>query len=125
MHTTALESCRIHHNGNFEGEIVITNMDSTSDWIEPKVAIKYTVRKLVNFQRRLEKYFMEARSAKSKVSLRGQKEDGYGKRITILEKDIEDFLAIRLMSKIEEKLEKGDFPYSSIVKIAEEMGIKE
>jgi len=126
MHTTALKSCRIHHHGDYDGYVFITNMDSTSDWIEPKATIKYTVRKLVNFQRRLEKiYFMEAWPGKGEVILKGLKEDGYDKKITILAKDIEDFLAIRLMDKIEEKLEDRNISYSGIVKIAQELGIKE
>ena len=113
MHTSAFESCRIHHDGDFENEIIITNMDSTSKAIGIPSDIKITVRELVNFQRRLEK------SPGVTVSIRGLKDH----EITILQKDIENFLAIRLISKIEEKI--NNVSYATLVHIARELGIEE
>ena len=133
MHTSAFKSCRIHHDGDYENEIIITNMDSTSEAIGTPSDIRFTVRKLINFQRNLERSnFKEncewitgkrARPNNYTVTIKGLKGSDCGKEITILQKDIEDFLALRLMSKIEEKLEGA--PYSSVVKIAQELRIKE
>lgn len=126
MHTTALDSCRIHHNGDFGGEIIITNSDSTSKPVGPLRTIKFTVRKLVNLQRRLERSsHMEVFAHHGKVTLKGNPNPEYDEELTILQKDVEDFLAIRLMDKIEEKMGSTSISYETITYIARGLGIKE
>lgn len=49
MHTSAYMSCRIHHNGGFDGNIYITNKDSTSKPVGEKAEISYTTEKLIDF----------------------------------------------------------------------------
>jgi hypothetical protein len=123
MHTTALESCRIHHNGDYEGEIIITNKDSTSKAIGTICTIKYITQELVGLQRRLEfSYHDQIRPLNGQVTLKGIDPE-YGKEITVLQKDVETFLAIRLVSKIVEKVEQAS--YESLGKIAQELEIKE
>lgn len=124
MHTTALDSCRIHHGGDFEGDVIITNTDSTSKPIGPLATINFTVRKLINLQRKLEVLNHNAiSSTQASVCLKNRKtEEEFGNpEIRVLESDVKSFLALRLMSKIEDKL--GKAPYESLLKIARDLGV--
>jgi hypothetical protein len=103
MHTTELKSCRIHHNGDYSGEIHITNEDSTSKSIGPKSTVTTTFKKLVDI------YIGWARKTDSKrrniIIVGEQLLPGDSPNITILKKDLYDFMSIVLMRRIISKVE--------------------
>jgi hypothetical protein len=47
MHTSAFKTCRIHHNGDYDGDNIITNEDSTSKPIGTKVSVKIDFKDIV------------------------------------------------------------------------------
>jgi hypothetical protein len=102
MHTSAYESCRIHHNGDYWGDIYITNKDSTSKPVREKAEIRYTAEKLVSF-------FLVKREEKCcSVVLNNIDTDPEDKEIVVLFSDIEMFYQDILIDGIKEKIDQLD-----------------
>lgn len=118
MHTSALKSCRIHHNSGYEGIIYITNEDSTSIPIDQFASIQFTYHKLVNC------YKHNMGSNNTSVTIRGKNENAGTKfaTITILLKDIETLIQSALLDKIENKLSEATF--NNTLTIANMLNIK-
>jgi hypothetical protein len=119
MHTSAFDSCRIHHNGGYDGDIFITNKDSTSKPVGELSDIKFTCEKLINFYHCLSPV---EREKGRKVTIIGDKEENYGDKITILAEDIESFMACRLIDIIQEKI--NSLESKEIFELAQAMGIQ-
>lgn len=62
MHTTELETCRIHHNGGYDGNVIITNLDSTSRVVDEgcKGELKIDVNDLIKFVADIKRQQIEA-----------------------------------------------------------------
>ena len=116
MHTSAFKSCRIHHNSGYEGDIYITNEDSTSIPIGEKATVKFTYRKLVNF------YSINTGVNKTLI-IKGLKEDkDKPSSITILSADVRDLITESLIQKISDRI--NNLNYVQVTIVANVLGIK-
>ncbi len=116
MHTSAFHSCRIHHNGGYDGNIYITNEDSTSKAIGKKATIKFTCQKLINLYKKVKD--------QEKVTIKSIPGESDNEEITILVVDIDNFIICRLIDKIREKFDDDKTSNETIRKIAGILGIK-
>jgi hypothetical protein len=92
MHTSVFESCRIHYNG----DVILTNEDSTSKSISDKSTIEIPIEQL-------EAAYNISDFGVSQITIFDTK-DKNNKSITVLKKDVESFLKYRLLDKITNKL---------------------
>ena len=100
MHTSAYISCRIHHNGGYDGDIYITNKDSTSRPVSEKAEIVYSDEHLISFFKAHRKFKPE------KIFLTNIKPEGKDdKRIEVLFSDIEAYVEDVLKDKIQNKMD--------------------
>jgi hypothetical protein len=117
MHTSAYKSCRIHHNGDFDGDIYITNKDSTSKPVGEKAEIEYTTEKLIAF-------FQAHRESKlKKVVLSNLNPEGEELKedeqlIEILFSDIEAYYEDVMIDKIHEGMNDMDCSLDKLEKIS-------
>jgi hypothetical protein len=117
MHTSAYESCRIHHNGDFDGDIYITNKDSTSKPVGEKAEIAYTTEKLIAF-------FQAHRESKlkkvvlSNLNPEGEELEEDEQLIEILFSDIEKYYEDVLIDKIREEMNDMDCSLDKLEKIS-------
>lgn len=116
MHTTTFNSCRIHHNGDYEGEIYISNKGTTEKPIGVIAEISLTVNEL--------KTILKHTKNKPEVTIKTLSDKDCDPQITILTSDIELFFHNRLLTKIQEKLETQDIKFKTMKQIAELLRIK-
>ena len=121
MHTSAFQTCRIHHNGGYDGDIYITNMDSTSKPLGSQSDIKYTTKDLCNLYRKMYEG-KEDRDKDYPVTIKGIPEEGYGEEITISSLDIKSYVAAYLSDKIQEMLDRTSD--NETLRIAKQLGIQ-
>lgn len=119
MHTSAFETCLIHHNGGYDGDVYITNEDSTSKPIGKKATIQFSSKELVKLGERGRRGIVTLKSIS-----KDPKEEEHGKQITIARKDVENYAYDVLMDKVTRKLENGGVSYKRLKWAAAEMGIK-
>lgn len=116
MHTSAFQSCRIHHNGDYEGNLYITNEDSTSEVIGEKTTVIFTYRKLVNLYKRSNGIRI--------LNITGKgEEESETKQISILSSDVEGLIGDRIIQKINDKL-SNNISFTNLIKISEILKIK-
>lgn len=116
MHTSAFQSCRIHHNGDYEGDIYITNEDSTSQVIGEKATVKFTYRKLVNL-------YKKSNGARILNIIGNDDNESETKQISILSSDVECLIGDRIIQKINDKLSSNS-SFKKLNEIAEILNIK-
>jgi hypothetical protein len=95
MHTSAFKTCRIHHNhnGDYGGDVIITNEDSTSHAIGTKASVK------IDFKDVIATYIRYRERPETVVFL--DKESN----ITVSFDDIESFVELVLIDRCVEKIE--------------------
>lgn len=117
MHTSAYKSCRIHHNGDFNGDIYITNKDSTSKPVGDKAEIAYTTEKLIAFFQA----HRESKPEKAWLSNLNPEEEELKedeRQIEILFSDIEKYFEDVLIDKIHEEMNDMDCTLDKLEKIS-------
>ena len=119
MHTSAFESCRIHHNGGFWDDIYITNMDSTSKPLGEESEIAYTTEKLILA------YDLLKEEKPKEVVLYNMKpereEDGeLNRNIMILFSDLEAYIKCIWDNAIREKIDEDEGAIS--IEVYEKIG---
>jgi hypothetical protein len=95
MHTSAFKTCRIHHNGDYDGDNIITNEDSTSKPIGTKVSVKIDFKDIVAL-------YILYQDKRPKSVIFFDKES----KITVSFADVESFVMGALMDRCVEKLEE-------------------
>lgn len=118
MHTSAYESCRIHHNGAYDGDIFITNKDSTSTPIEKKAEIRYTSEGLITRFRMHKKM-----SSQSRTIIIESNTGGDDPEIEILFTDIQSYVEDVLIDKVKEKFDE-ECSFEDLEKIADILNIE-
>ena len=119
-HTSAFTSCRMHHNGGYDGDVTITNEDSTSRAIGSKATIRTESSELMKIALAL------IDSKKRTVTVEGVPEDSSdseGNSIIVWVSDVKAFAADALSEKITSKMESGKVTYPQILKMAVSLGI--
>jgi hypothetical protein len=117
MHTSFFKSCVINHNGAYDGDIYISNKGSCEVKLGNLAEIKTTTKDLILLYKNTEK--------KPKTqTVPGTHKESEDRDITILFKDIEDYVACVLLDKIQEKMDDGDLKMDKMLKIAEILKIK-
>lgn len=124
MHTSAYRSCRIHHNSGFDGDVTITNEDSTSIPIGKKASISYSTEGLISAFKIHQRSMSGMDSRHKTVIIESNLKEGYDSEIEITFIDIQSFVEDVLTSKIEEELESSEIPYKDLEKIAHILKIK-
>jgi hypothetical protein len=114
MLTDTFNSCRIHHNSDYAGDIYITNEDSTSNAIGKKATIKFTCQNLFNLYEKVK--------AQEVITISGLNDDDIDDEITILVEDMKSFTLCRIEYKIRDKL--NTISNENLLKIADILGIK-
>jgi len=122
-HTSAFETCRIHHNGGYDGDVTITNEDSTSRPIGPKATIRSTSQKLM----KQAVVCSRDRNVKDlkEVTVIGIDENGDGKsktKITVESADILAYASCVLECRITQKIENS-LVYEDMVEVAKSLDI--
>jgi hypothetical protein len=113
MHTSAFKTCRIHHNGDYDGDIIVTNEDSTSEPIGKKVTVE-------GFQfEAILSIYLQNRNKKLRTIVIGV---GLSK-IEVAFKDIEAFVSCMLADRCIGKLE-GCSGIDTLIKIARILKVK-
>ena len=118
MHTSAYKSCRIHHNGAYDGDIYITNKDSTSDPVSTKAKIAFTTKGLISL-------FMKHKYSKPKtIVIKGDSKEECDSEIKILFMDLRSYVEDILIDQINEKMkDELELPYEKLEQIASILNI--
>lgn len=95
MHTSALKTCRIHHNGDYDGDIIITNNDSTSKPLFPIATVDG-----LDFKDVLRMYLTKRAINPKTVTFKGR-----GSVIKVSFEDVKSFVSCMLMDRCIAKLE--------------------
>ena len=120
-HTSAFETCRIHHNGGYDGDVTITNEDSTSRPIGPKATIRSTSQKLM---KQAVICYRNGPGMKEVtiVGIDENRESNYKGKITVESADIMAYASCVLEDRITRKMENS-LEYEDMVEVAKSLGI--
>lgn len=121
MYTNVYESCRIHHNGDFDDNIYITNKESNSKSVNKKVEISISVKDLIS-KFRIYKKSMSGMVFKNKTIK--IESSNLINEIEVLFADIQSFVEFSLEKRIIEKLYGKECSYEDLEKIADILKIK-
>jgi hypothetical protein len=127
MHTSVFSTCRIHHNGDYSGDILITNEDSTSKAICPQTTIGYSTSMMFRRCRDIFKcknIFGEDAWKGMVVTLKGTPQGkGRKAKIEVLAKDVIDYVNVVLVDRIQAKLDRSYDDRETLVKLAQVLKI--
>ncbi len=115
MHTSFYKSCNIIHHGDFGGEIYIRN-ENCDDRVGNVAEIVTTAKTLILLCKNTIK------KPRTQI-LPGTSKESPDKEITVLFKDIEDFVKDILLDKITSKLETN-LTMDTVIQVAESLKIK-
>lgn len=119
MDKMVLKSCRIYYNYDYEGEIIISNEKSSLTPVKKPIGeraeVSFTVVKMVD----LYEHYKTAPKV-NKIAIIGL----CGNKITILRKDLEEFIINRLVYKIGEKIDSKKVDNKTVFEIANLLKIK-
>jgi hypothetical protein len=118
MHTSAFNTCRIHHNGDYDGDIYITNEDSTSKPIGEKTTVELDFKDAV-------KCYRDNRKKNPKtVVFKGRSDEGKKSEITVAFKDIVSFVSCVLEDRCMAKIESGNLKMGQLIGLARVLKVK-
>jgi hypothetical protein len=117
MHTSAFKSCRIHHNGGYDGDVIITNQDSTSKPVGAKSEIRTTFVGLVKVYKKASRNPKTLKGGRIKLVDSTNAND----TILILFEDLEGFLDCAIIDKISEM--SWDLPHKKLMAVAKILNI--
>ena len=113
MHTSFYTSCNIIHNGDYSGEIYVRN-ENNSERTGKVAEIRTTTKALILSYKNTE-------TKPKTLILIGTGKESTDREMTVLFKDIEDFVKDILLDKIQSKLE-GRLSMEKILKVSDILG---
>jgi hypothetical protein len=117
MHTSAFKSCRFHHNGGYDGDVIVTNQDSTSKPVGAKSEIRTAFTDLVKIHKKMSKNREVLKTGRIKLQDRLNSND----TILILFADLEGLIDCAIIDTISDM--SWDLPHAKLMAVAKILNI--
>lgn len=126
MHTSRFESCSMIHNGDYSGEIIVTN-EGSDEVIKDRARLDTSMAELLKIYR---KGFRECLSSNAVITIEHKCQSDNASchnnspKIAIYFRDLNKFICSALESRVISTIESQSLNYAALMRLMKKVGAK-